>query len=507
MNNKGRKFIFIAFFLSPLILAYYTSYSLIIIPLVYVFWLLLFVSVYNVVIFQWQMFRSDKYTFRLLHDPVNGKLITFVVSFNEDPQMLLKTLISVKNSNSLGETWLLDDSTDQKIAKDLQRICEKLGVRFVHRNTRRGYKAGALNDAMNMIGDAYEYMAVFDSDQMPSSRFFNGLIGYFKNPKVAVVQTPQTYTSVPTNISTSAFFQQEVFLRKIMRARSGNSAFILGSGFVARISAIRSIGGFYEASVTEDLATSIILESRGWEIVYVDTIDIWYGKAPETVSAYLKQQGRWSIGGFQALPLILNSKLSLSAFLDYFSGWLYWLWVGPVRLFSLLTLILFLDLRLFTIFINPLFFVIFYFPYFIYSMLFYYYTATDGLMSYGVKGFFMHQGAELLLMFTVTSSFFAYVFRRNKPFAVTPKGVAGTYSLRQAVPMLSVELIVTASISFGLIWLRTVYVFVLRVAIFINLFFAFYMIPFLITATVILFTSNFRPGSETNLIKRVDPPE
>ena len=219
-----------------------------------------------------------------------------------------------------------------------------------------------------------------------------------------------------------------------------------------------------------------------------------------------KQKMMATLPGFQSLSLMLSSNLSLSAFFDYFSGWLYWLWVGPVRLFSLITLVLFLDFRLYTILVNPIFFIIFYFPFFIYSMLFYYYTASDGLMSYGIKGFFMHQGAELMLMFTVTSSFFAYVFRRKRPFAVTPKGVAGTYSLGQAMPMILIELLVTSTISLGIIWLRTASQFLLRTAIYINLFFAVYLIPFLIAASVILFTSTYSPKDETILLTKVQPP-
>ena len=506
MKNPRRVAIFFCFFAAPLILSFFTAASIPVLPLVYIYWLLLFISVFTVAVFQNQMFKADKYAFKLLHQQTSKKMIIFVASFNEDPGMLARNLISIKNANTEGEVCLLDDSTDQKIVKELIPICEKLGVRFIHRNSRRGYKAGALNDALAMIGNDYEFMAVFDSDQMPNPRFFTGVMGYFSDPKIAVVQMPPTYTSVPTNISQSSFFQQEVFLRKIMRARSGSSAFILGSGFVARISAIRSVGGFFEEYVTEDLATSILLQSNGWKIVYVDTSDIWYGRSPETVSAYLKQQGRWSLGGFQSLSLMLTSNLSLSAFFDYFSGWLYWLWVGPVRLFSLFSLVLFLDFRLYTIFVNPIFFIIFYFPFFIYSMLFYYYTASDGLMNYGIKGFFMHQGTELLLMFTVTSSFLTYILGRKRPFTVTPKGVAGTYSFSQAMPMILVELLVTSTISLGIIWLRTASLYILRVAIYINIFFAFYLIPFLIAASVILFTSTYSPKDETILLTRVQPP-
>ncbi|EQB72511.1 MAG: hypothetical protein AMDU1_APLC00007G0004 [Thermoplasmatales archaeon A-plasma] len=486
----------------PVVASYFTESSIYVMPLVYVYWLLLLTSVITVIIFQHQMFVADRYTFRLLHpgEP-SGKIICFVTSFNEDPEMLLKTLIAVKNSNPSGEVWLLDDSTDQVKVARIQANCEKLAVKFVHRDSRRGYKAGAINDALKEVSPEYEFLAVFDADQMPTPRFFNGITGYFQDKKIAVVQLPQSYTSIQTNISRASFYQQEVFLRKIMRARNGTSAFILGSGFVARIESIRSVNGFFEENVTEDLATSLLLQGKGWKIVYVDSTEIWYGRPPETVSAYLKQQSRWSLGGFQSIFLMMKVNLSLDQFTDYFAGWLYWLWVGPVRLLSLFSLVLFLDFRLFTIFVNPIFFTIFYFPYFIYSMLFYYYTTSDGVMSYGIRGFFLHQGAELLLMFTVTSSFISFILGRKKPFVVTPKGVAGTYSFGQALPMIAIELIMTVSFVFGLIWLKSTTVPILRVAIYLNLFFAMYLIPFLIAASVLIFTSNYK-GEEAGLLAK-----
>ncbi|WP_297215273.1 glycosyltransferase family 2 protein [Thermoplasma sp.] len=496
MKFNYQLFSFLIFFISPIAAAYFTSSSLYVIPLVYMFWLLLLVSITSVVIFQLQMFGADRYTMKLLHECRDERVVSFILSYNEDVKMLKKTIIAVKKANIYGETWLLDDSTDEKIVSDLREICDKMGVKFVHRSNRRGFKAGAINDAMSQIDDSYGYIAVFDSDQRPTPRFFNGIMSYFERRNVAVVQIPQTYTAISTSISESAFFQQEVFLRKIMRARNGRSAFILGSGFVARISAIRSVGGFYEKNVTEDLATSIMLQSLGWEIIYLDSTDIWYGKPPETVSAYLTQQGRWSLGGFQALGLLLGLKLRPSVFAEYMAGWLYWIWVGPIRLASIIMLILFLDFRLITVIIYPIFFIFFYFPYFIYSMLFYYYTVSDGLMNYGARGFFLHQGAELLLMFTATSSFISALLKRRKPFKVTPKGKAGTYSFTQALPMISLELLTTTTISMGFIWLRESTSRIMEIAIGVNIFFAMYLIPFMIVASVILFTSTYKGESD-----------
>lgn len=81
----------------PVVASYFTESSIYVMPLVYVYWLLLLTSVITVIIFQHQMFVADRYTFRLLHpgEP-SGKIICFVTSFNEDPEMLLKTLIAVK---------------------------------------------------------------------------------------------------------------------------------------------------------------------------------------------------------------------------------------------------------------------------------------------------------------------------------------------------------------------------------------------------------------------------
>ncbi len=491
MNNLGRKLLVLVFFVTPIVLAYYTSASLLAIPLVYVYWVLTFITVFNLIVFQWHYSRSNKYKLGPLYGWVKGKIIAFVVSYNEDPKLLFKTLISVKKANLYGETWLLDDSTDPDKVKILEKICKNLDIRFVHRNTRRGYKAGAINDALKMIGNEYEFMAVFDCDQMPNQEFFDSIMGYFDDPMVAAVQTSPAYTNFSTKMSSAAYYQQELFLRIIMRARSEISAFILGSSFVARISAIKSIGGFYEKSITEDIATSLILHDHGWKIIYVDIINIWHGLAPETVCAYLKQQGRWSFGGFQIFRLILNSKIPLPAFIDYFSGWLYWLFIGPIRLFSFLPLILFLDFRLVTIILNPLYFAIFYFPYIIYTTLFYLYTIKKSSLKYGLNGFLLHQGAEILAMISVTSSFFSYLFGKNRPFTVTPKGVESVSRFRIGIPVYVLYSILIVSIIMGIIWLSAANSLMVKFAIIVNLFFAFYLLPFFSAAVTILLTNKF----------------
>ncbi|MDP8012431.1 MAG: glycosyltransferase family 2 protein [Thermoplasmata archaeon] len=68
-----------------------------------------------------------------------------------------------------------------------------------------------------------------------------------------------------------ATFQQMPFNEIVMSGRDiTGSAFLLGSGFIARVSALKDVNYFDESAVTEDLATSLELHSLGYKPFYVN---------------------------------------------------------------------------------------------------------------------------------------------------------------------------------------------------------------------------------------------
>jgi cellulose synthase/poly-beta-1,6-N-acetylglucosamine synthase-like glycosyltransferase len=82
------------------------------------------------------------------------------------------------------EIQILDDSTDetaQIIELAVRRLKgEKLNMILLHRDDRRGYKAGALADGLKSAqGD---YFAIFDADFIPSPDFLKKTIPYFFVP-------------------------------------------------------------------------------------------------------------------------------------------------------------------------------------------------------------------------------------------------------------------------------------------------------------------------------------
>lgn len=269
--------------------------------------------------------HSRKYR---VHPPAENELryntAVVITTFNEDPDMVLDTALSAKLAvGEMGDVFVLDDSTDDQIRRRIDKL-ENHGINIQRRDSRRGYKAGAVNDWLKTHGNKYYLLAIFDADQRPLPFLFNSVNQYFADENTAFVQIPQYYSEISTAVSLGAFFQQLPFLRLVMKGRNRvNSAFSLGSGTIYRVKHLREIGGLDESTVTEDISTALDLHSKGLRSTYVDKPLIWFGLPPKNIAAYWVQQGRWSLGGYQLLPKLLKAKLNAEQFFDYLNGWLY----------------------------------------------------------------------------------------------------------------------------------------------------------------------------------------
>lgn len=353
------------------------------------------------------------------------KIAVVIATFNEDPEMVLDTALSAKlTTGEYGDIFVLDDSTDEKTKQRIDQF-KNYGIKILRRSNRRGYKADAINNWLQLYGDKYDLLAIFDADQRPLPFLFKYISQYFADENIAFVQIPQYYSEISTGVSLGAFYQQMPFLRLVMRGRNNaNSAFSLGSGTVYRTKCLKEIGGLDDSTITEDISTALDLHSKGWKSFYIDQPLIWYGMPPKNIAGYLVQQGRWSLGGFQLLPKLLRANLSAAQFFDYYNGWLYWLSVGPIMAFELLGPLVFLLLGVYFFMWNPLIYLVTYLPYFSASLILYLLMVKKH--GYGLRGFFYHHVVQLLAFVSVTSSFVGWLMHKRRPFAVTPKGESKT---------------------------------------------------------------------------------
>ncbi len=461
-------------FLFPLLISLSLTSSLIYLPLTYAVVLGMWVGCFSFLNFLRYRIASRNYRKSLLSPCVNYRIAAIITTYNEDPEIVRGTAISVLSAlKGRGDVFVLDDSDREDVRRGIDEL-EKLGIRIFRRKTRRGYKAGAINDFLRTFGKEYELVAIFDADQRPLPSYFDELLPYFADEEVAFVQTPQAYTEVYTGVGEAAFWQQQPFLRVIMRART---PFSLGSGTIFRVKCLMEVGGLDESTITEDVSTSIDIHSRGYRSVYVDKELLWFGIPPLDLGAYLSQQSRWAFGSFQVIGKLLRSNLDFRTFVDYFAGWLYWLKVGPISLAEMMAPIFFLLLSVRFMILDPLLYLAVYFPFFISTLTIFLAGMKDS--NYGLRAFLYHQSIQLLEFAAVTSAFVSWILRRRRPFNVTPKK-PGDFPLRLLLPhALMLELLIVSAVRGVLELLRTSS-YCLKLTLLINVMWSAYFVPFLL---------------------------
>ncbi|HSF48336.1 MAG TPA: glycosyltransferase family 2 protein [Burkholderiales bacterium] len=255
----------------------------------------------------------------------------FIPTLNEPIEIVRRTALAATHMNYPHRTWLLDDGNRPAMRK----LARELGCRYLARADNKDAKAGNLNNALAR-GKA-DFVAVFDADDAPSKNFLERTLGFFSNPRVALVQTPQDFYNLDSfqhryeSGDRFVWTEQSLFFRVILRGKDyWNAAFFCGSCGVIRRSALDSVGGFATGTVTEDLHTSVRLHKKGYQSVYLAEA-LAFGLAPPNIAPYLRQRARWGHGAMQVLHaerlftapgLTVPQRLCyLATVLTYFDGW------------------------------------------------------------------------------------------------------------------------------------------------------------------------------------------
>jgi len=106
----------------------------------------------------------------------------------------LKKLRTIDYPKDKVNFYLLDDSSDSELADMLRKVAERNGFRFIHRNERKGFKAGALNNFLRQSDE--ELIAIFDADEyLVNKDFLKDLVPAFDDPEVGYIQTEKRYAN------------------------------------------------------------------------------------------------------------------------------------------------------------------------------------------------------------------------------------------------------------------------------------------------------------------------
>ena len=277
------------------------------------------------------------------------KVSIHVPAYNEPPDMLIETLDALSRLDYPNfEVLVIDNNTrDEKVWRPVEAHCVTLGprFRFSHVAPLAGFKAGALNYALQRTADDAEIVAVIDSDYVVDPAWLRDLVPGFLDPSVGIVQAPQDYRDEKSSaFKAMCYAEYRGFFCIGMITRNERNAIIQhGTMTMVRRSLLEVTGRWAEWCITEDAELGLKVFEAGYKANYVP-VSYGRGLMPDTFIDFKKQRFRWAYGAMQILKSHARSlftdggPLAAGQRYHFIAGWAPWVADGCNMLFNVAAL-------------------------------------------------------------------------------------------------------------------------------------------------------------------------
>ncbi len=214
------------------------------------------------------------------------------------------------------EVIVIDDSTDET-TQILEEWKNHPRVKIVHRESREGFKGGALKVAMQRSDPRAEFVLIFDADYVPYSDTITQFLKYFQSTTGTLdfvsAGLPSGETGANSNIAAVQGYQWHVlnksenWITRGVRSeyagsyiieRSGTEVLgslkqISGSVYMIRKNILEKFG--WQTSITEDFQLTLRLYEAGYKVVYTPYIQ-GPAECVSTLQRLIRQRMRWAEG-------------------------------------------------------------------------------------------------------------------------------------------------------------------------------------------------------------------
>src|SRR2546428_9465692 len=292
----------------------------------------LFLATYFLVLLVLAIYGSHRYVMAYLFYKYKGNLPTPKGKFEILPRVtiqlplynemyvverLIEAVARIQSPRNRLEIQVLDDSTDetQGIARGrVEQLRQQgLDISYLHRDNRSGYKAGALQEGLNIARG--ELVAVSDAAFVPAPDFLLRSVHFFTDEHIGMVQVRWEHLNREYSHLTQAqaiFLDGHFIIEHTARNRWGCFFNFSGTAGIWRKNAIVDAGGWQHDTLTEDLDLSYRAQLRGWQFIFLPEV-VSPAEVPVDMNAFKSQQHRWAKGSIQTarklLPKILKSDL------------------------------------------------------------------------------------------------------------------------------------------------------------------------------------------------------
>ncbi|MBI2029038.1 glycosyltransferase [Candidatus Gottesmanbacteria bacterium] len=258
-----------------------------------------------------------------------------IASYNEKRVIdrLLTAVTSMDYENY--EVVLVDDSNDTEAISKVRGWNGHPRLKIIHRETREGYKGGALEIARKHTSAKAEFILVFDSDFIPYPDTITQFLKYFKavggwndatntynlTPKTSPIAAIQGYQWHVLNKSENWITRgvRSEYAGSYVVERSGAEIYsglkqISGSVYMIKRKVLDQIG--WGVSITEDFELTLKLYEKGYKVVFTPYIQA-PSECVSTVKRLIRQRMRWAEGHSHNIkrmfkPLIATNNMTLS---------------------------------------------------------------------------------------------------------------------------------------------------------------------------------------------------
>lgn len=119
----------------------------------------------------------------------------FIATYNEDEELVR---LSIRDAKAIRYPHPLDLKVhvlDDGRRESMRRVADEEGINYISRSNNIGFKAGNLRNAMEQTSG--DFIVICDADTRPFPTLLERTLGYFRDPDVAFVQTPQWFYDLP----------------------------------------------------------------------------------------------------------------------------------------------------------------------------------------------------------------------------------------------------------------------------------------------------------------------
>jgi len=283
-------------------------------------------------------------------DEIQPRVSIHLPIYNEPPDMVIETLSALQQLDYDNfEVIVVDNNTkSSSVWRPVEQWCSQHEdiFKFFHVNPLPGYKAGALNYAIEKTDDSAEFVAVIDSDYTVHPDWLKDCMPEFSDTSVSIVQAPQDYRDAEENAFKAMIYCEYAgFFGIGMINRNVRNAIIQhGTMTIVRRDTLHKVGDWSHWCITEDAELGLRVLADGHRAVYVAKS---YGRGlmPDNFVDFKKQRFRWAYGSVLIMRhhlsrlLGLNkSKLDSGQRYHFVAGWLPWIADGFCLLLNLIAL-------------------------------------------------------------------------------------------------------------------------------------------------------------------------